>query len=367
MNLRHLIDAMEAIAPTRYAEPWDNVGLLVGDPDQSIQRLMLTIDYTPEVACEAAAAGCDAVIAYHPPIFKPLLARVVSSGPTDLVFDAVRRGVAIYSPHTALDVADGGTNDVLADMLGLLDRRPLKLTDGKATQCKLVTFIPESALESVSKAIFSAGAGRIGNYSACSFRTIGTGTFFGEAGSNPTVGKTGQLELTREVKLETVVPLANIEAVVRALRESHPYEEPAFDLNTLTAMPEGVGVGRVGELPQSQSRQEVLNLIKKGLELKHLLVAGPVEGEVSRIAVCAGACGDFLDQAIASGAQLYLTGEVRHHDALKAARAGLTVVCTLHSNSERVTLRRLASLLSERLPELPVMLSEQDRDPFTIQ
>src|SRR5215212_613053 len=143
---------MEQIAPTRHAESWDNIGLLVGDPQQAVSRAMLTIDYTPEVACEAAGAKCDAIIAYHPPIFAALK-RVTSSGASAAVFDAIRRGVAIYSPHTALDVADGGTNDVLADVLALINRSPLKLAQTKATQLKLVTFVPAEHLEKVSSAL----------------------------------------------------------------------------------------------------------------------------------------------------------------------------------------------------------------------
>jgi dinuclear metal center YbgI/SA1388 family protein len=367
LTVADLVAALEAIAPTRYAESWDNVGLLVGDPEQALTRTMLTIDYTPEVADEATAAGCDAVVAYHPPIFKPLLSRVTATGGTGLVFDAIRRGIAIYSPHTALDVADGGTNDVLADAIGLVGRSPLKVLEGKPTQSKLVTFVPEDALERVSQAIFAAGAGRIGHYTSCSFRTRGTGTFYGEEGSNPTIGEAGRLEQTPEIKIETIVPMSKIDAVIRALRQSHPYEEPAFDLNLLAAAPEGVGIGRVGYLPQPMARRAVIDRIKRELGLNHLLVAGPLDGEVARAAVCAGACGDLLQQAITVKADLYLTGEMRHHDALRAAQAGITVVCTLHSNSERATLKRLAALLTERLPAIPVLLSQGDRDPFQIQ
>src|SRR4051812_44045013 len=151
--LAQLVDALEQIAPTRYAESWDNVGLLVGDPQQDVSGAMLAIDYTPEVAREAADARCDAIIAYHPPIFDALK-RVVAGGSTELIFDAIRRGVAIYSPHTALDVAEGGTNDLLADVLGMTERQPLKLAETKPTQFKLVTFVPQVAVEKVSEALF---------------------------------------------------------------------------------------------------------------------------------------------------------------------------------------------------------------------
>ena len=365
MILRDLTTALNEIAPTRNAESWDNVGLLVGDPDQPVSKALLTIDYTEEVAAEARKEGCDAVVSYHPPIFHPLKRITCPS----VVYDAIRRGVAIYSPHTALDVVDGGTNDMLADVLGIgPDRAPLRLAETKASVLKLVVFVPEKDADRVSQALFDAGAGRIGAYTHCSFRTAGTGTFFGEEGkTNPAVGESGRLERAEELRVETVVPVSKVEAVIRAMRKAHPYEEPAFDLNLLAATPEGLGQGRIGALGWPVDRREVFERIKGGLAVNHLLVAGPTEGVVNRAACCAGACGDLLDDALAQNAELYLTGEMRHHEALKAARAGTTVVCVLHSNSERAVMARLGDRLAERLPGLPLVLSRADRDPFRVQ
>jgi dinuclear metal center YbgI/SA1388 family protein len=361
MQLRAVIDLLEDIAPTRLAESWDNVGLLVGDPRQDVSRVMLCIDYTPEVACEAAGGQCELIVAYHPPLFHA----VKRLSPPSVIFDAIKRGVAIYSPHTALDVADGGTNDMLADALGLIDRVPLRLTDTKASQYKLVTFVPQEHLDRVASALFDAGAGRIGDYSQCSFRSPGTGTFFGEEGTRPTVGQIGKLEQAPEVRLETVVPIARVSEILEALRRSHPYEEPAFDLVQLAAAPEKVGQGRIGSLPKVE-RGELFAQIRKELDLSHLLIAGPQSGPVERAACCAGSCGEFLDDAIRAKAGLFLTGEVRHHDAIKAVAAGVTVVCTLHSNSERAVLKRLKTRLQERLAGLSVTLSRHDQDPFAI-
>jgi dinuclear metal center YbgI/SA1388 family protein len=361
MQLSVILKALEQIAPPASAEPWDNVGLLAGDPNQDISKIILTIDYSPPVAEEARANGCDLVVAYHPPIFQPLKRLAAGSA----VFDAIRRGVAIYSPHTDLDVAEGGTNDMLADVLGLSDRKPLKLGEAKGTQHKLVVFVPIEAVEKVSRALFDAGAGRIGNYSSCSFRSAGTGTFFGEAGTEPMVGQTGRLEKVDEIRLETVVPIGEVDSVIRALKASHPYEEPAFDLNVLAAPAGEKGQGRIGSIPPTE-RGELFDRIKRELGIGHLLVAGPVDGTITRAAVCAGSCGNMLDDAIKAKAELYLTGEIRHHDAVKAAAAGLTVVCTLHSNSERAVLKRLAKRLGET-PGMPgILVSSADRDPILI-
>lgn len=362
-RLKEFLKTADDLAPLKWAESWDNVGLLAGDPEQTVSHALLTIDYTREVVDEARKLGCDLVIAYHPPIFKPV-SRLLAG---DVVYDAIRRGVAIYSPHTALDVAAGGTNDLLADILELEDRRPLRLSNVADSQCKLVTFAPRDAVERVSQALFDAGAGRIGDYSSCSFQTQGHGTFLGDPDkTHPAVGESGRLERVEEVKIETVVPNAKLADVAAALRKSHPYETPAFDLVRLAAPPEGVGIGRVGRLARPTPRRELIERVRRGLNVEHVLVAGPTEGDVSRAAVCAGSCGDLLNEAISHGAAFYLTGEMRHHDALKAARAGVTVVCVLHSNSERAVLPRWAARLAEALPDMKFSVSRADRDPFFI-
>ncbi len=181
------------------------------------------------------------------------------------------------------------------------------------------------------------------------------------------MGESGRLELAAEVRLETIVTAARVGAVISALRKAHPYEEPAFDLYPLAPPPPGIGIGRIGAIEPAADRASLFARIKQGLGIDALLIAGPHAGPVTRAAVCAGACGDLLDAAIASGAGLYLTGEMRHHDALKAARAGVTVVCTLHSNSERVALTRLMARLAPLLLGVGLVLSRTDVDPFSVR
>jgi dinuclear metal center YbgI/SA1388 family protein len=359
MNVADLVRAMEVIAPTRYAASWDNVGLLVGDEESALSRVLLAIDCTREVAAEALAERCDAIVSYHPPLFEAQKRFVAGSA----AYEAARAGIAIYSPHTALDVAEGGTNDVLADALAMTERAPLRRIDPRDGELKLVTFVPAEHVEAVARAVFAAGAGRIGKYSSCSFRAPGTGTFFGEEGANPVVGVAGRLEEAAELRLETVVPVGKVDSVVRALREAHPYDEPAFDLVRLAASPEPRGFGRVGSV-QTASVRDLVAGAKRALRLTHVLVAGSGDRAVSRAAVCAGSGGDFVPDAIASGAQLFLTGELRHHDALLAVAAGLTVVCTLHSESERPALGALEARLTEHLRGVTVMRSRSDREPF---
>ncbi len=363
MLLRDILPLLEAIAPLRHAEPWDNVGLLAGDPAAAVSRALVTIDCTPAVMDEAEASLCELVIAYHPPLFE-----AVKSIPAhSLLHRAIKGGIALYSPHTAFDVAPGGTNDLLADVLGMAFGAPLKLAPSREAHCKLVTFAPEADADRVAQALFDAGAGVIGRYSSCSFRSPGTGTFFGEAGARPALGQAGTLERRPEIRIETVVPLARQEAVIEALRRAHPYEEPAFDLLRLVARPETIGIGRAGTLARPTPRAELIERVKQGLGVAAVLVAGPEEGDVSRVAVCAGAGRGLLDEALARRTELYLTGELPHHDALRAAAAGMTVVCALHSNSERAALGRIKERLERAAPGLAVTISRADRDPFVLR
>lgn len=360
MKVSDLVRAMEAIAPTRFAEDWDNVGLLVGDPGREVTRVLLAIDCTREVAAEARAGKCDAIVSYHPPIFEAAKRLVAGS----IAFDAARDGIAIYSPHTALDVAPGGTNDVLADAIEMESARaPLRPVQPRDAEYKLVTFVPADQVERVSRAIFEAGAGRIGKYSSCSFRAPGTGTFFGEQGANPAVGQAGRLEEAAEVRVETVVPIDRAAEVVRAMRAAHPYEEPAFDLVRLAAAPSGAGIGRVGSVEKTTVRA-IVGRVKRALGVEHVLCAGPIDREVTRAAVCAGAAGGLAADAIVSKADLLLCGELRHHDALRLSAAGTAVVCTLHSVSERAALAALERRLGEALPGVAVSRSREDRDPY---
>jgi dinuclear metal center YbgI/SA1388 family protein len=365
MRVRDAVEVLERLVPLRYAEAWDNVGLLVGDREAAVSGVLVTVDYTEAVAAEAIEKGASLVVAYHPPLFA-----ATKRAPHDAPWvHAIRHGVALWSMHTALDVVRGGTNDVLADACGVdgAARRPLRVHAGKDAETKLVTFVPEADLDRVSEALFAAGAGRIGAYSRCSFRTNGTGTFFGHAGTNPAIGERGTLETVSEVRLETVVPAASLARVVAALRAAHPYEEPAFDLVRLAAAPEGLGLGRVGPVAGGPvPREDIVLRVKAALGLEHVLVCGPRGGQAACVAVAAGAGGELLDLAASAGADVFVTGELRHHDALAAARRGMTVVATLHSNSERNAVRAFAARLAAEpaLAAVPVLTSEADRDPF---
>lgn len=360
MKLSQIITKLEKFAPIKFAESWDNVGLLVGDPNQEIQNILICIDYTQNVLQEALAQGCNLVIAYHPPIFAAQKSFV--SG--HLAYESAYHHIAIYSPHTAWDIAKGGTNDVIAELLNLQQVQPLRYALPTAhTHYKLVTFIPHHAFDKVSSALFRAGSGQMGEYSHCSFRHPGTGTFMGNASTHPAVGSSGQFEQVDEYRLETIVPAARVDEVVNALKANHPYEEPAFDLMPLT-FPVSHGIGRIGTLP-SVARHDFMAQLKTLTQLPFLLIAGSIAGNVERIAICVGSGNDLLREAIKQKADIYITGELSHHHALLAVSHGLTTVCLLHSSSERLTLPKLQKRIQSMI-DLPIKLSLVDKEIFQI-
>ena len=366
MKLKELTGVLDEIAPLSLAEEWDNVGLLAGDPDQTIKRILLTIDLTAAVLAEARAGKTDLILAYHPPIFSPIKKIVAGKGTSPLLYETVRAGIAVYAFHTALDVVKGGINDLLADIVGIQDAAPLqpaKTQTGKL--CKLVVYLPEGDLEKVSHAIFTAGVGHIGNYRKCSFRTGGTGTFQGDAETSPTIGKPNQFTETPELRLETILPVEILGQVAAAMLDAHSYEEVAYDVFPILSAPAGTGIGRVGNLKTPISVPHLVERIKKSLKIKTAGLIGPPRGQVKRAAVGAGSCGSLLQQVIVQECDFYLTGELKHHFALELAHAGVTTLCVGHWHSERPILAPLAKNLRSRCPNLHIKTSSKDRDPFT--
>jgi dinuclear metal center YbgI/SA1388 family protein len=369
MLVCRVIEVLESIAPSEYAAEWDNVGLLIGSPQWKAATVMLTVDLTPSVLREALHAGTGMVVSYHPPIFEPLARLAEDTAAQRIALEAAREGVAVYSPHTALDAAPGGINDWLAEGLGRGDIRALdpQSTLPVSEQCKLVTFCPANVADRLRSALATGGAGRIGNYELCSFEITGTGTFLAGEGAEPRVGRKGHLEHVEEVRLEMVCPEASLALAVTTLREFHPYEEPPIEIYKLQPRPQrGIGEGRRVVLDQKQPLPALAERIKSLLGVGTLRVAVG-EGAPRRyrtLGLCAGAGGSLRSTATEQGCELFLTGEMRHHDVLAAKAEGCTVVLAGHTNTERGYLRVLRKRLRAELPELVVSVSKKDADPL---
>lgn len=365
VTIAQIAYTLDAIAPLELAQPWDNVGLLAGDPQAKAKRVLLCIDLTAAVLAEAIEEGCSMIVAYHPPIFKPIARlRSDSSGTDGLVHQAIAAGLAIYSPHTALDAAPGGTNDVMADLCGLTAIEPFEYPIPPATQSKIVTFVPHAQVDHVADALAAAGAGRIGDYQHCSYRSHGRGTFFGTQSTQPRIGRRDRLEMVEETRLEMVLPQCVLPEVVDALLRSHPYEEPAYDIYPLTPAPT-FGIGRVGLLPAKTTLGRLAERLAKAVRSQVACLVGSPRAPIARAAVCVGSAGRLpWDKPRSAGCDVLVTGELHHHDALALTRMGKTAIVLGHWESERPALKPLAARLRGQLAALAVSISRQDAPPF---
>jgi len=364
-RVRDIAEMIEEWAPLTLAAEWDKVGLQTGRGDSAVQQVLLTVDGTDTVIEEAAAIGAQLIVAHHPLLLAPITAVTDACPAPRRALRLCEEGIAYYAAHTNLDAAPvDSTSDVLVKHLGLPGSvRPLG-TGTALPAVKLVTFVPQGHEDAVFAAMASAGAGRIGNYSSCSFRARGVGTFLSEEGTQPAVGQRGQFETVEEVRLETVVPSWCLGSAVRAMIGAHPYEEVAYDVFAMERQASGSPFARLVTLPSAMPFSELVGRVREQAG-GAVCVAGAEETRVERVAVCAGGGASVIVEAAACGAQAMVTGECGHHDALKALDCGLALILMGHHASERPVLEILARRLSARFGEtLEVTVSSSDRGPF---
>ncbi len=381
MRLADLVAALETIAPVRYAEAWDKVGLQIGDPHREVTGpVLLTIDLTEPVLGEAVAMGASAIVAYHPPIFGPIERLTSATAKERILRGAIEHNIAIYTPHTALDAAPGGVTDwlceglagteegrVQGDVRALRPHARLRSTE----QVKIVTFLPPDHVDQVRRALASAGAGIIGEYRLCSFETRGHGTFVGSEEAHPTTGEPGKFQRADEVRLEMVCSHGALPLALETLRQFHPYEEPAVDVFELLPKPRRrVGAGRRLVLDQGVTIDELARRLTRHLGTARIQLAltGPEANDrkFSRIGVVPGSGASLLSDAAESGCEVFVTGEMKHHDVLDAVQRGVCVILAGHTNTERGYLPRLAKVLAAKLPGVDVRQSIEDRDPLRL-
>ncbi len=341
-----VIAAIERAAPPDWADEWDNVGLQLGHPEGRVYRAAVTLELTEDALEETVASGPDLLITHHPVIFSPLY-HLRSDSPTgDRILQLAGAGVALYCAHTNLDRSHLGPSAVLASELGLIDVISLQPL---ADLLKLVVYVPESDVEEVRAALSDAGAGHIGAYSHCTFSTRGTGTFMPGSGADPYVGSTGELARVDEYRMETVIPRHRLAPIMSVLHHVHPYEEPAFDLLSLHNRNLQVGMGRIGDLPEPVSARKVAERVLQVCPSDQLRAAGDMDRLVQRIAVCGGAGEKLADTAAATGAELFITGDVSHHGARDMLDAGMVVLDVGHAATEQPAMRQLAAHLRQSL------------------
>ncbi len=354
---------LEGFAPVRLAEPWDNVGLLWGDPNQKVERVMTCLTVTTPTALEAVEERAELIVSHHPVLFKGAK-RIRADRPESApLWMLARAGVSIYSPHTAFDNTHGGINDLLAARLGLFEVRPLRPSAG-AEMYKVVVFTPKTDRDAVLSAAFSAGAGRIGAYGECSFTSAGLGTFFGDEGTNPTVGPSGSRQSVRESRVEMVCPADQLTAVLSAIRSRHSYEEPAIDVISLDTSGQGEGTGRIGRLAEAHTLREFAARVARILDAPGMQVVGEGSRHVERVAIVCGAGDDALGDAATAKADVFLTGEARYHRAIEAEELDLGLVVAGHHATERPGVEDLAERIVGAFPGLSVWASRKESDPL---
>ncbi len=363
-RVKDITDILEAHYPISLAEKWDNVGLQIGSHQNMVRKIMISLDLDSKVLKQAIEQQADLIITHHPLFFNPIKNIDYDTAQGSLISQIIKHNINIYAAHTNLDSASRGLNQYLAEKLGLLD---IGLLNNNYTESlyKLVVYVPGQDEAVVREAINQAGAGHLGNYSHCSFRSSGTGTFLPQQGSSPYIGKQGILEEVEEVRLETIVPQRILTAVVTRMKAAHPYEEPAYDLYPLVNQGQSYSPGRIGELSASMSLQDFCNQVKTCLELKSLRVVGNWHDKVQRIALVSGAGASFISEAWAANCDLLLTGDLKYHEAREAEALGLAVIDAGHQGTEQIMVGLVADLLRESsrqagfdLDIVPVLVTE---------
>lgn len=361
MEIKDITNYLEQIAPPVYQESYDNSGLLVGDPNAKVKGVLFTLDVTEDVIEEAIATGNNLIIAHHPLIFKGLKKLTGVHWVERCVILAVKNDIAIYAIHTNLDHVHTGVNRKIAEKLGLQN---LSILSPKTeTLSKLVTFIPPENVERVLKAMYEAGAGKIGNYDHCSYQIDGTGTFRPGDEANPHIGATNKDETVSEKRVEVLFPSFLSGKILTALKSSHPYEEVAYYLSALDNANQEVGAGMVGELVESVDASDFLQAIKLKMKTTHIRHTSLCKQRVQKIAVCGGAGSFLLQKAIAAGADMFITGDFKYHDFFEAD-SKLIIADIGHYESEQFTKELLYDIIREKFTNIALRLTEVETNPI---
>ncbi|MEN6372610.1 MAG: Nif3-like dinuclear metal center hexameric protein [Armatimonadota bacterium] len=345
MQLSDIIRTLEKMAPPRLADDGDKIGLQVGNMTSDIAKVIVAVDPTPAVINHAVDSGANLVISHHPLIFNPLETLVAGTSVKDSVIKLIKADTALYAMHTNYDSAPGGINDVLADRLGVRVTG-LLTTRHRERKLKLAVFTPPEAIDALRDAMAEAGAGVIGNYTHCSFRSDGMGTFIPQPGAEPYTGEIGRLQEAAEYKLEMIVPEWRLSQVLDAMIEKHPYEEVAYDIYPLENEPYSYGYGRVGRLGKPMKLSEFQQVVEESLESHHIRMIGNSDKPVEVVALCGGGGKRLISDAAMAGADVYITGDIGHHDFLDADALGLAVIDAGHYETERPGMESLAAKLS---------------------
>lgn len=363
MIVQDIIDAVDHLAPPGFAYSWDRSGLATGHPEANVSTVLVTLTVTPEALDAATKARADMIVSHHPLVWDALTSLREDHPEARLCLDVARAGMACYSAHTNLDVVPGGVNHVLAERLDLMDIAPLfPITHAKLV--KLAVFVPEADLERVRDAVCEAGAGIIGDYTHCTFSGEGVGTFIPGEDSSPYSGRKTVLNEEEERKFETLVPKARLAPVIAALFEAHPYEEVAYYLTELANVPVDLSLGLRGRLRKGLPLGRFAQGVCEALEIDHARIVGDEKGRVQSVAVLGGSGGSSITQ-LPDDLDVFVTGDVKYHEAQAALDRGLAVIDAGHHGTEKWIVPALAQYLKGALPKLRIA-TYVEPDPFQV-
>jgi dinuclear metal center YbgI/SA1388 family protein len=361
MILKEFCFYLESVVPLSYQEGYDNSGLQVGTPEKEIKSALITLDVTPVVLDEAVGKGCDLIVSHHPVIFNGIK-RITGSTFTEKILQkAIKEDIAIYSAHTNLDVISTGVSMKMAEKLNLQELRVLSPL--KDRLLKLVTFIPEDYFKKVTSALFEAGAGVTGGYDQCGFNTSGEGSFRPGEKSSPFVGNRGELNFEKEIRFETILFSHLKDKVVKALLKTHPYEEVAYDIYKLENTNTREGMGCVGELSEPLASGHFLQIIASVLNARGIRYSKPLDKMVKRVALCGGSGFSLLNAAISSGADAFITSDIKYHNFFDAEDK-ILLVDAGHFESEIFSTEILYDLIIKKFPKFAVRFSETNTNPI---
>jgi dinuclear metal center YbgI/SA1388 family protein len=361
LKVRDIISAIEEVAPLSYQESYDNAGLIVGEYKQEVSGILICLDVIESVVEEAIQKGANLIIAHHPIVFKGLKRFNGSNYVERTVMMAIKNNIAIYAAHTNIDSVRGGVSERICDLIGLQNKKILSPV-GEDLK-KLVTFVPSSHAEKVREAIFKAGAGSIGNYDSCSFNAEGTGSFRGGEETNPHVGEKGKLHYEKEERIETIFPKHVKGRVIGALLDAHPYEEVAYDIYSLDNVNPQAGLGMFGELEKEENTIDFLKRIKDIFGCGCIRYTNISKEKVKRVAVCGGSGSFLLRKAIASKADVFVTGDFKYHEFFDAEDK-LIIADIGHYESEQFTRDIFYEIVTKKLPNFAVHISEINSNPI---
>ncbi|MCB9018563.1 MAG: Nif3-like dinuclear metal center hexameric protein [Prevotellaceae bacterium] len=361
MKIKEITDLIEEYAPLCYQESYDNSGMQIGDKEATIKGILLTIDVTEEVINEAIEKGCNLILAHHPLIFGKIKKITGHDHVERCIIKAIKHDIAIYASHTNMDKMKNGVSARLADKLGLKDCEIL----APETDClfKLITFTPDSHAENVRQALFAIGAGGIGKYDKCSYGSEGIGTFRANDGCQPFVGEIGEYHQEKEIKIEVILKKEIIGKAIAALIAAHPYEEPAYDIFKLHNEYNGVGLGIIGNLPEKVKTLPFLKEIKERLQIGAIRYTTPTKDWIQRIALCGGSGAEFINTAIAKGADLYISGDFKYHQLFDAENK-ITIADVGHFESEQFTKEIFFEIVSKNNPKFAIQFSDYKTNPI---